>query len=86
MYRKRPRWDGFYVFLHNLINAAGGQADHLIILRMGRGLRTADDKEVLNYYDFVFEINDYLESHSKKRIKILKQQGHTIEIKDYLGV
>ena len=77
---------GINVFLHNLINAAGGQADHLIIQRMGRGLRTADDKEVLNYYDFVFEINDYLESHSKKRIKILKQQGHTIEIKDYLGV
>lgn len=73
---------GINVYLHNLINAAGGQADHQIIQRMGRGLRTADDKEVLNYYDFVFEINDYLEKHSRKRIKILKQQGHEVSIEE----
>ncbi|MEI8270821.1 MAG: DEAD/DEAH box helicase family protein, partial [bacterium] len=48
---------GVNVFVHNLINAAGGKADHQIIQRMGRGLRTANDKEELNYYDFVFEIN-----------------------------
>lgn len=73
---------GVNVFVHNLINAAGGQADHQIIQRIGRGLRTIDDKEVLNYYDFFFEINDYLENHSKKRIKILRQQGHKIEVKE----
>lgn len=72
---------GVNVFIHNLINAAGGQADHLIIQRMGRGLRTAQDKEGLNYYDFVFEINDYLLEHSNKRIKILKKEGHDIEEK-----
>ena len=44
----------------SLINAAGGQADHLIIQRMGRGLRTAEDKESLKYFDFMFNINDYL--------------------------
>lgn len=75
---------GINVYIHNLINAAGGQADHQIIQRMGRGLRTADDKEILQYYDFVFEINEYLEKHSKKRIKILKSQGHNVEIKEYL--
>lgn len=69
---------GVNVFVHNLINAAGGQADHLIIQRMGRGLRTADDKTRLNYYDFVFEINDYLEGHSNKRIKILTEEGHEV--------
>lgn len=68
--------------LHFLINAAGGQADHQIIQRMGRGLRTADDKDILQYYDFLFKINDYLEDHSKKRIKILTNQGHEILIKD----
>lgn len=73
---------GINVFCHNLINAAGGQADHQIIQRMGRGLRTAEDKEGLNYYDFLFEINDYLENHSHKRIKILKDEGHKIEIKE----
>jgi len=71
---------GINVFVHNLINAAGGQADHLIIQRMGRGLRTAKDKDGLNYIDFVFEMNPYLYKHSMKRIKILKQQGHEIKI------
>jgi superfamily II DNA or RNA helicase len=74
---------GINVHVHNLINAAGGQADHQIIQRMGRGLRTAEDKETLNYFDFLFEINDYLENHSKKRIKILKEQGHNVEIKEF---
>ena len=73
---------GINVFVHNLINAAGGQADHLIIQRMGRGLRTAKDKDILNYHDFVFDINPYLYKHSKKRIKILKDQGHDVEVLD----
>ena len=63
---------GINVYVHNLINAAGGQADHQIIQRMGRGLRTAKDKEILKYYDFIFKINKYLQQHSDKRIKILK--------------
>jgi len=73
---------GINVFIHNLINAAGGQADHQIVQRMGRGLRTADDKDILNYYDFVFNINDYLMEHSKKRIKILTKEGHELVIKE----
>ncbi len=72
---------GINVFLHNLINAAGGQADHLIVQRMGRGLRQADDKEILKYYDFVFDINDYLFKHSNKRISILQKQGHEVVVK-----
>lgn len=73
---------GINVFIHNLINAAGGQADHQIIQRMGRGLRTAADKEGLNYHDFIFDINPYLLDHSNKRIKILKEQGHKVTIKE----
>ena len=73
---------GINVMTHNVINAAGGQADHHIIQRVGRGLRTADDKEILNYYDFVFHNNEYLLEHSKKRIKILKGEGHEIVVKD----
>jgi superfamily II DNA or RNA helicase len=72
------------VHLHNLINAAGGQAEHVIIQRFGRGLRVADDKELLNYYDFVFEINEYLYTHSQRRIRILEHEGHNIEIKKSL--
>ncbi len=73
---------GINVRPHNLVNAASGQAEHQIIQRMGRGLRTADDKDILQYYDFLFRINDYLEEHSKKRIRILKDQGHTVVVKD----
>ena len=73
---------GVNVFLHNLVNAAGGKADHQIIQRMGRGLIPADDKSILYYHDFYFYINDYLEDHSKRRVKILKKEGHEIIIKD----
>lgn len=75
---------GINVMTHNVVNAAGGQADHHIIQRVGRGLRTAEDKEILNYYDFVFHNNEYLLEHSKKRIKILKKENHEIIIKDEL--
>lgn len=71
---------GINVKVHNLVNAAGGQAEHQIIQRLGRGLRKADDKENLNYYDFIFRINDYLENHSKKRVQILKKEGHNVTI------
>lgn len=73
---------GINVKVHNLVNAAGGQAEHQIIQRLGRGLRKAEDKEKLNYYDFIFRINDYLEQHSNKRIKILKQEGHNVTVFD----
>jgi superfamily II DNA or RNA helicase len=73
---------GINVFLHNLVNSCGGSADHLIIQRMGRGLRVAKDKNGLNYYDFLFENNEYLEKHSEKRISILEKQGHKIKILD----
>jgi len=73
---------GINVMVHNVVNAAGGQADHHIIQRVGRGLRTASDKEILNYYDFVFHNNEYLLEHSRKRVKILNNEGHEIRIKD----
>jgi len=73
---------GINFFVHNMINAAGGKAEHDIIQRMGRGLRTAGDKEILNYYDFLFEINPYLDDHSKRRIRILKKEKHEVIIKD----
>ena len=75
---------GINVFIHNMINAMGGKADHDVIQRMGRGLRNAEDKEQLNYFDFVFNINDYLLDHSHHRIKVLEREGHQVTIKDEL--
>ena len=66
-----------------LINCASGQAEHQIIQKMGRGLRRGKNKNDLIYYDFYFEINDYLEKHSKKRIGILEKEGHSVEIRDW---
>lgn len=73
---------GLNFFAHNLINAAGGKAEHEIVQRIGRGLRTADDKDILKYYDFIFKINPYLEDHSNQRIKILKKEKHEVVIKN----
>jgi superfamily II DNA or RNA helicase len=73
---------GINVFCHNLVNACGGQADHQIIQRFGRGLRMANDKDHLKYYDFIFEINDYLEKHSWKRVKIIEAEGHKVTVQE----
>ncbi len=73
---------GIDVFLHNLINAAGGQAEHSVIQQMGRGLRKASDKIILRYYDFMFKTNDYLEDHSINRVDILTKEKHKVVVKD----
>lgn len=73
---------GINVFVHSLINCAGGQAEHQIIQRFGRGLRVADDKKHLKYYDWIFTNNDYLEKHSWKRVDILQKEGHNVTVKE----
>lgn len=78
---------GINVKIHDLINAAGGDSAHNIIQLMGRGLRTADDKEMLRYHDFHFLINDYLRKHSEWRMKVLENEGHNVTYKeDFQGV
>lgn len=73
---------GINVKIHDLINAAGGEGAHNIIQLMGRGLRTADDKDLLRYHDFRFLINDYLRKHSEWREEVLKREGHKVTRKE----
>jgi superfamily II DNA or RNA helicase len=73
---------GIDVKIHNLVNASGGEAAHNLIQQIGRGLRTASDKDTLKYYDFLFLINDYLRKHSEWRIEVLKQEGHPVTVMD----
>jgi len=73
---------GINVKIHNLINAAGGEGAHNVIQLMGRGLRTANDKEQLQYHDFHFLINDYLRKHSEWRMEVLKKEGHDVEVRE----
>ena len=75
---------GINIKAHCLVNAAGGTAEHIMKQRIGRGLRPADDKVRLDYNDFVFDINDYLLSHSMHRISILRKDGHEVVVKDKL--
>jgi superfamily II DNA or RNA helicase len=74
---------GLNFFVHNIINACGGTAEHATLQLFGRGLRTAPDKEILDYYDFLFTSNEYLESHSNNRMKTLSKEGHPVEVKDF---
>ena len=73
---------GINVKIHDLINAAGGEGAHSTIQIMGRGLRLADDKDVLDYHDFHFQNNDYLRKNSEWRMEVLKQEGHNVVSKD----
>ena len=73
---------GINVKIHDLINAAGGDAAHNLIQQMGRGLRLAGDKTILNYHDFLFLINDYLRKHSEWRMQVLRNEGHTVTLRE----
>jgi superfamily II DNA or RNA helicase len=77
---------GINVKIHDLINAAGGEGAHNVIQLMGRGLRTAEDKDRLRYHDFHFVINDYLRKHSEWRMEVLKKEGHSLVIKESFNI
>lgn len=85
---------GVNVYVHHLINAAGqfswtfslpsvshigGKSSLQLIQKIGRGLRRAEDKDVLQYFDFVFQKTKYLAEHSISRMKTLREQGYTID-------
>lgn len=75
---------GINVRIHDLINAAGGEAAHNVIQLMGRGLRPANDKEQLRYHDFLFLINDYLRKHSEWRMEVIEKERHKLTVKENL--
>lgn len=77
---------GLNVFIHHLINSASGQAEHQIVQRFGRGLRRASDKDHVVYHDWYFHNNDYLTKHSKKRVAVLKKEGHNVKILEELDI
>jgi superfamily II DNA or RNA helicase len=73
---------GINIKIHDLINAAGGEGAHNVIQLIGRGLRTANDKEKLRYHDFIFKISDYLKDHSEWRKSVLEKEGHEVIVKE----
>jgi superfamily II DNA or RNA helicase len=75
---------GINIMIHDLINASGGEGAHNIVQLIGRGLRNADDKEMLRYHDFMFLMNDYLRKHSEWRYEVLGNEGHTVRLVETL--
>lgn len=76
---------GFYglnVLCHHLINACGGKDANLLIQKVGRGLRKGIDKDHLEYHDFIFEGDRFLQRHSKSRIEVLQNEGHTVTVEE----
>lgn len=74
---------GFYglnVLCHHLINACGGKDANMLIQKVGRGLRKGIDKDHLEYHDFIFEGDKFLNRHSKLRISILEKEGHQVTL------
>ncbi len=71
---------GIDVFVHHLINASGGKGTNLTIQKLGRGLRRAHDKEILDYHDFLFsyKVHPILTNHSYARLDTIKQEGHKV--------
>lgn len=67
---------------HAIFASAAGRAEHGVLQRFGRGLTRSADKEDFVYYDFLFHTNDYLTNHSYRRIKVLREEGHEVEVKD----
>ena len=62
----------------HVINARGLKDKIPTIQGLGRGLRRADGKNHVYYYDF-FDNVPYLDDHSKARIKHYKDEGHQIK-------
>jgi len=73
-------YTGINVAVHYIINATGGKSETLVIQKIGRGLRIAQDKSLLEYHDFLLHGNKYLLRHSTSRMNTLEGEGHQIMV------
>ena len=65
--------------IDSLIVASAGKSLIKVIQRLGRGLRPNDNMQV-NVIDFYDRTCTTLEKHSRARIKIYKDEGHSVKI------
>ena len=70
--RLKPGFNGWWNKLQ-MFDPKLHVADHVVYFDL--------DTLITGNIDFLFENNPYLKKHSKKRIKILEKEGHSIEIK-----
>lgn len=69
--------------LNGLIFASGGKSSKQLLQRVGRGLRRKPDSvNEVEIYDFLDNGFQFLQAHSKQRIKLYKQENFDVEILD----
>jgi superfamily II DNA or RNA helicase len=66
--------------IFNIFMVDAGKSFVRVIQTLGRGLRKADDKDVVNVYDIYSNLY-YSEKHIRERIAFYKEEGHTIDHK-----
>ena len=71
--------------LHNIIFASPYKSQIKVLQSIGRGLRTAEDKNVLNVFDIVDDLSynnkeNYTLKHFSERITIYNEQGFDYDI------
>jgi len=61
-----------------IIMLAGKKSKRQLLQRVGRGLRRKKGENIVRIYDFIDYGSKYLMKHSKKRLKIYKEEGFEI--------
>jgi superfamily II DNA or RNA helicase len=69
-----------------LVLAGGGRAHIKLLQKIGRGLRTAEDKNVVHVWDFLDDTSPYLLEHSEARHRLYKREGFEVELDDAVTV
>lgn len=66
--------------MENLIVAGGEKSAIKGIQRLGRGLRAKEKGDTVNVIDFYDDTCSTLLKHSRKRMKLYKEEGHTVKL------
>ena len=71
--------------IHNIVFASPYKSQIKVLQSIGRGLRTADDKEVLKLFDIADSLvynnrENYTLKHLRERINIYNEQGFDYKI------
>jgi superfamily II DNA or RNA helicase len=61
-----------------VINAAGWKSEKVVMQKLGRGMRTAEGKIDLYYFDFLDTGNKHLAYHALKRLAFYIRKGWEI--------
>ena len=71
--------------IHNIVFASPYKSQIKVLQSIGRGLRTADDKEILKLFDIADNLvynnrENYTLKHFRERINIYNEQGFEYQI------